>query len=183
MSRKVVEQCLKIYPFECLSLEVVSPLKRSYRSRVTQDLTPDAGITGLLIAQGLKKVPKIPKYARPITFVTANTTQQEGIPCTVFESEPSASHYRAAEWGMSIQWGIPLLQKCLPEDLFDRLQSAANDPYFTPPDPGVLPTLNGKTGELLKDVPLLRMFRVSRRKFRALCAEGISVEVCATSRR
>ncbi|KFY77573.1 hypothetical protein V499_03086 [Pseudogymnoascus sp. VKM F-103] len=114
-----------------------------------------AGITGLLIAQGLKK---------------------EGIACTVFESEPSASHYRAAEWGMSIQWGIPLLQQCLPEALFDRLQSVATDPYFTPPDPGLLPTLNGKTGELLKDVPLLRMFRVSRRRFRSLCAEGISVE-------
>ncbi|KFY16415.1 hypothetical protein V492_01353 [Pseudogymnoascus sp. VKM F-4246] len=114
-----------------------------------------AGVTGLLIAQGLKK---------------------EGIAYTVFESEPSASHYRAAEWGMSIQWGIPLLRQCLPEALFDRLQSAANDPYFTPPDPGLLPTLNGKTGELMKEIPLLRMFRVSRRKFRSLCAEGISVE-------
>ncbi|KFX91652.1 hypothetical protein O988_07645 [Pseudogymnoascus sp. VKM F-3808] len=118
-------------------------------------LVVGAGITGLLIAQGLKK---------------------EGIACTVYESEPSASHYRAAEWGMSIQWGIPLLRHCLPEALFDRLQSAANDPFFTPPDPGHLPTLNGQTGEFLKDVPLLRMFRVSRRKFRSLCAEGISVE-------
>lgn len=84
---------------------------------------------------------------------------------------------------MSIQWGIPLLRQCLPETLFDRLQSAANDPYFTPPDPGLLPTLNGKTGELLKEIPLLRMIRVSRRKFRSLCAEGISVEVSAVSRR
>lgn len=80
---------------------------------------------------------------------------------------------------MSIQWGIPLLRGCLPEPIFDRLQTAANDPYFTPPDPGVLPTLNGKTGELLKEIPLLRMFRVSRRKFRSLCMEGIDVEVRA----
>jgi hypothetical protein len=117
---------------------------------------------------------------------TANVhcaTSQEGIACTVYESEPSASHYRAAEWGMSIQWGIPLLRHCLPEALFDRLQSAANDPYFTPPDPGHLPTLNGETGELLKNIPLLRMFRVSRRKFRGLCAEGISVEVRLVSRK
>lgn len=83
---------------------------------------------------------------------------------------------------MSIQWGIPLLRHCLPEPLFDRIQSAANDPYFTPPDPGVLPTLNGKTGELLKEIPLLRMFRVSRKKFRALCTEGMTVEVRAVSR-
>lgn len=144
---------------------------------MTQDLTPVAGITGLLIAQGLKKVPDKPDIRVPTAYALANTNQQEGIECTVFEAEPSASHYRPAEWGMSIQWGIPLLKQCLPETLFDRLQSAANDPYFTPPDPGVLPTLNGKTGELLKEVPLLRMFRVSRRKFRSLCAEGISVEV------
>lgn len=149
---------------------------------VTQDLTPLAGITGLLIAQGLKKVPYKPDIRVPTAYVTANSYHQEGIACTVFESEPSATHYRAAEWGMSIQWGIPLLRQCLPEALFDRLQSVATDPYFTPPDPGVLPTLNGKTGELLKDVPLLRMFRVSRRKFRSLCAEGISVEVRAASR-
>ncbi|KFZ22699.1 hypothetical protein V502_02820 [Pseudogymnoascus sp. VKM F-4520 (FW-2644)] len=137
-------------------------------------LVVGGGITGLLIAQGLKKVK--PDIRVPTAYALANTNQQEGIECTVFEAEPSASHYRPAEWGMSIQWGIPLLRQCLPETLFDRLQSAANDPYFTPPDPGVLPTLNGKTGELLKEVPLLRMFRVSRRKFRSLCAEGISVE-------
>lgn len=118
-------------------------------------LVVGAGITGLLIAQGLKK---------------------NGIACTVFESEPSATHYRAREWGMSIQWGIPLLRDCLPDDLFDRLYTAANDPSFEPPDPGKLPTLNGKTGELMKDIPLLRMYRVSRRKFRFLCAEGIQVE-------
>ncbi|EOD45326.1 putative fad binding domain-containing protein [Neofusicoccum parvum UCRNP2] len=114
-----------------------------------------AGITGLLIAQGLKK---------------------NGIQCTVFEAEPSASHYRPREWGMSIQWGLPLLRDCLPDELYDRLYTAAVDPYFEPPDPGVLPTLNGATGELLKNVPLLRMYRVSRRKFRLFCTEGIQVE-------
>lgn len=153
-------------------------------SEVTQDLTPAVGITGLLIAQGLKKVPNNAKVPVPITNVIANKTnnQQEGIACTVFEAEPSASHYRAAEWGMSIQWGVPLLRQCLPEALFDRLQTVANDPYFTPPDPGHLPTMNGATGELLKNIPLLRMFRVSRRKFRGLCAEGISIEVRGVSR-
>jgi len=83
---------------------------------------------------------------------------------------------------MSIQWGIPLLRDCLSDGIFDRLQSAANDPSYTQPDPDFLPTWNGKTGELLKNIPLLRMYRVSRRRFRNLCAEGISVEVCTVSR-
>ncbi|KAF2457404.1 monooxygenase [Lineolata rhizophorae] len=118
-------------------------------------LVVGAGITGLLIAQGLKK---------------------NGIACTVFESEPSATHYRSREWGMSVQWGLPLLADCLPADLFARVHEAANDPNFEPPDPGVLPTLNGATGELLKNVPLLRMYRVSRRRFRTFCAQGIDVQ-------
>lgn len=78
---------------------------------------------------------------------------------------------------MSVQWGLPMLADCLPPHLFERIYTAAVDPNFDPPDPGILPTWNGQTGELLKNVPLLRMYRVSRRRFRALCAEGIDVQV------
>ncbi|KIW05397.1 hypothetical protein, variant [Verruconis gallopava] len=76
---------------------------------------------------------------------------------------------------MSVQWGLPMLEDVLPKELFDTVSKAANDPYFTPPDPGVLPTWNGATGEHIKDVPLLRMYRVSRRRFRAHCAQGINI--------
>ncbi|KIW62169.1 hypothetical protein PV04_10369 [Phialophora macrospora] len=114
-----------------------------------------SGIVGLLIAQGLKK---------------------EGISFEVFESEASATAYRPREWGMSVQWGLPMLKDCLPEDLFNRIHTAAVDPDFEPPDPGILPTYNGATGELLKNIPLLRMYRVSRRRFRAFCAQGIDVQ-------
>jgi len=68
-----------------------------------------------------------------------------------------------------------MLESVLPKDLFDRISEAANDPYFVPPDPGVLPTWNGATGEHIKDVPLLRMYRVSRRRFRKHCTEGIDI--------
>jgi len=34
-----------------------------------------------------------------------------------------------------------------------------------------------------QDVPLVKMIRVSRRKFRALCAEGIDVQVYHSSSR
>jgi hypothetical protein len=71
----------------------------------------------------------------------------------------------------------PMLEDILPKELFDTVYKAANDPYFPPPDPGVLPTWNGATGEHLKDVPLLRMYRVSRRRMRTHCAQGIDVQV------
>jgi hypothetical protein len=70
-----------------------------------------------------------------------------------------------------------MLADILPKELFDRIREAANDPYFEPPDPGKLPTWNGATGEHIKDIPLLRMIRVSRRRMRAFCAQGIQVEV------
>lgn len=72
-----------------------------------------------------------------------------------------------------------MLKDVLPQTLFDRVYTAANDPYFSlnPPDPGVLPTWNGATGEHIKDIPLLRMIRCSRRKLRALCAENLEVKV------
>ncbi|KAK6365362.1 hypothetical protein LTS17_011334 [Exophiala oligosperma] len=113
------------------------------------------GIVGLLIAQGLKK---------------------EGISYAIYESEPSATTYRPREWGMSVQWGLPMLADCLPKELFDRIYTAAVDPNFEPPDPGVLPTYNGQTGELMKNIPLLRMYRVSRRRFRKLCSEDIDIQ-------
>jgi hypothetical protein len=108
----------------------------------------------------------------PVTHVP-----QEGVSFTIFDSEVSASTYRPREWGMSVQWGLPMLKDCLPPELFDRVYTAANDPNFEPPDPGILPTWNGQTGDLLKNIPLLRMYRVSRRRFRKLCSEGIDVQV------
>ncbi|KAK7512472.1 monooxygenase [Phyllosticta citriasiana] len=114
-----------------------------------------AGITGLLIAQGLKK---------------------EGIRYTIFDAEPSATHYRPREWGMSIHWALPLLRDCLPDELLDRVRSTTVDPSYDPPETLLLPTFNGKTGEHMKDLPLPLLYRVVRRKFRSLCAEGIDVE-------
>lgn len=115
-----------------------------------------AGITGLLLAQGLKK---------------------QGIKYSVYEAEPVAEFERRREWGMSIQWALPMLNDLLPADLLDRLQSATADPSYSPPDPDFIPTFNLGTGEHIKDLPLVKVYRVSRRKFRALCAEGIEVQV------
>ncbi|EME38964.1 hypothetical protein DOTSEDRAFT_66932 [Dothistroma septosporum NZE10] len=99
-----------------------------------------AGVGGLLLAQGLKKVWK-------------------------------------QQWGMSIQWALPLLADLLPEDVHSRLQSASVDPHYVFPDAGnAMPVYNAATGEHLKAIPLVKMLRVSRQKFRALLTEGIDVQ-------
>ncbi|KAH0538562.1 hypothetical protein FGG08_004850 [Glutinoglossum americanum] len=114
-----------------------------------------AGITGLLVAQGLKKV---------------------GVDHIVFESEPSAAHYRAREWSIGMHWSLPSLERILPVDLWDRLREAQNDPFYESPPEDVFPLLNSQTGEILKNMPLPKTVRVSRRKMRALCSEGVVVK-------
>lgn len=117
-----------------------------------------AGLTGLIIAHGLA---------------------QAGIPYTLFETE-EASTFRPREWTMMVHWGLPLLEELLPSDPVSRLREAYVDSSI---DFGQYPNncgrvFNGVTGELIKEVHIPgRMMKVSRRKLRALCSEGVGVEV------
>jgi len=78
---------------------------------------------------------------------------------------------------MSIQWALPLLADLLPSELHAHLQSVATDPYHRCPESGTtVPFYNGRDGEKIKDIPLVKYMRASRRKMRALCAEGIDVQ-------
>jgi 2-polyprenyl-6-methoxyphenol hydroxylase-like FAD-dependent oxidoreductase len=69
-----------------------------------------------------------------------------------------------------------MLADIFTEEMYNNMQEAACDPYFPPPDPGHLPTFNGKTGELIKNVPLVKMIRISRRRFRQYCAKDIAIQ-------
>lgn len=77
---------------------------------------------------------------------------------------------------MSIQWALPMVQEILPQSLWTSLHTAAVDPNYESPDEAFLPTLNGATGELIKNIPLVKFVRVSRRRFRALCAENVDIQ-------
>ncbi|WPH03436.1 Hypothetical protein R9X50_00631600 [Acrodontium crateriforme] len=116
-----------------------------------------AGITGLLIAQGL---------------------EQAGIPYAVFESE-DASATRRREWTMVVHWGLPLLEELLPEHLSKRLSETYPNPsldYHAYPN-NTHRLYDGNTGEMMLERGVDgRIVRVSRRKLRALCREGIEIK-------
>lgn len=114
-----------------------------------------AGVTGLLIAHGLK---------------------QAGINFSIFESEPSASHYRPREWSMGIHWSLPQLEALLPPDLRVRLKEAQNDPFLDAEEQDEMRIYNGLDGTILKALPIPRTIRVSRRKLRSFCSQGIDVK-------
>lgn len=131
------------------------------------------GATGLLIAQGLKQV-RPPKVSSPLL----TRCRQAGINFSIFESEPAASHYRPREWSMGIHWSLPQLEALLPPDLRVRLKEAQNDPFLDAPDQDDMKLYNGLDGTILKALPIPRTIRVSRRKMRAFCSQGIDVKAC-----
>jgi hypothetical protein len=83
---------------------------------------------------------------------------------------------------MSIHWSRPLLKELLPNEILDKIRYAQVDPAYDTFNPKgyVVPFYNGKTGAHIVDIPMVNAIRVSRRKMRALCAEGIDIQVCSS---
>lgn len=117
-----------------------------------------AGVTGLFVAHGLEKA---------------------GIDYTVFEAEEESA-FRPREWTMAIHWASPLIKELLPESLMARLHEAYVDPsldYDQYPYNGTR-IYNADTGEMIMEMKVEgRLVRVSRRRLRFLCSEGVAVEV------
>jgi hypothetical protein len=59
-----------------------------------------------------------------------------------------------------------------------RLKETQNDPFLDAPDQDNMNIYNGLDGTILKALPIPRTIRVSRRKMRAFCCQGIDVQVC-----
>jgi flavin-dependent dehydrogenase len=79
---------------------------------------------------------------------------------------------------MSIHWSRPLLDQLLPEEILARLREASVDPSFDSSADGgyTVPFYNGKTGEHIISMPMKNAIRVSRRKMRNLCSEGLDIK-------
>ncbi|KAF2112392.1 hypothetical protein BDV96DRAFT_497886 [Lophiotrema nucula] len=116
-----------------------------------------AGSTGLLISQGLK---------------------QSGISSTVFEKSTENDYKdRPRHWSMALHWGANFLHKCLPKDILADIRSIEADPFIkmTAEQEKSFPFVNGKTGEVIVQVPGESTRRVSRAKLRKLFSQGLDV--------
>jgi hypothetical protein len=70
-----------------------------------------------------------------------------------------------------------MLEKLLPPELVRTMNEAQNDPSWVPPETDVMRIYNGLDGSIMKEMPIPRTVRVSRRKMRAHCSRGIDVKV------
>ena len=69
------------------------------------------------------------------------------------------------------------LEKLLPPELWAKLAETSCNPSVPMEAGGNYPIINGETGAMLAGVPYAKGLRVPRSKMRALCAEGIDVQV------
>ncbi|KPM40015.1 hypothetical protein AK830_g6530 [Neonectria ditissima] len=113
-----------------------------------------AGITGLIVGQGLKKL---------------------GIRYSIFEKEVSLN-YRSNEWTMAIHWSLDRLEKILPPEVFGKLPLISCNPAVPIEAGGLYPIIQAETGNILTGVPYEKGLRVSRSKMRGLCSEGVDVQ-------
>jgi len=115
-----------------------------------------AGITGLLLAQALKKA---------------------GIAFSVYERDPTPTH-RGAGWGLALHWALDTFLSLVPQELQDRLPETYVDPVAAAKgDNGRFPFFDLSTGEARYENLSPRRVRLSREKLRRLLMNDLDIQV------
>ena len=120
-------------------------------------LIAGGGLSGLVLAQGLKK---------------------NGIPFEIFERDES-SDARGQGYSLSVHWAIPYIKSCMEPEHFKEIGEATVNPA-DPTDMGFA-VLDGTTGKVLinlnptpnKENP--QGFRMNRQRFREFLGKGIDI--------
>lgn len=119
-----------------------------------------AGITGLLLAQYLKK---------------------NSVHSTVFERDPDPG-FRGRGWGLTIHWSLSDFLALLPQDLIDRLPEVYVNPEASEAgENGNFLFFDLQSGDAKWKVPPSQRIRVSRERLRALLLGGLDVQVTILS--
>ncbi|KAL8742486.1 MAG: hypothetical protein Q9190_005034 [Brigantiaea leucoxantha] len=114
-----------------------------------------AGITGLCLAQALKK---------------------NDVPFSVFERDPTVSA-RGKGWGLTIHWGLDTFLSLLPQHIIDRLPEVYVNPEASQKgENGNFLFFDLRSGETRYKVPPSKRIRVSRERLRALLLDGLDVQ-------
>lgn len=115
-----------------------------------------AGITGLVLAQALKK---------------------HGIAFAIFERDANVSA-RGRGWGLTIHWSLDTFISLLPQHIVDKLPQVYVDPEASKRgENGNFLFFDLRSGETRWKVPPNKRIRVSRERLRALLLEGLDVQV------
>ncbi|KAI4098138.1 MAG: hypothetical protein L6R37_006649 [Teloschistes peruensis] len=114
-----------------------------------------AGITGLVLAQALKK---------------------NGIAFTVFERDADVAA-RGRGWGLTIHWSLDTFLSLLPQHIIDKLPTVyVNPEAIKSGEKGNFLFFDLQSGQARWKVPPSLRIRVSRERLRALLLDGLDVQ-------
>ncbi|KAI4198288.1 MAG: hypothetical protein LQ350_005371 [Teloschistes chrysophthalmus] len=114
-----------------------------------------AGITGLVLAQALKK---------------------HGIAFTVFERDADVAA-RGRGWGLTIHWSLDTFLSLLPQHIIDKLPTVyVNPEAIKSGEKGNFLFFDLQSGQARWKVPPSLRIRVSRERLRALLLDGLDVQ-------
>ncbi|KIW97223.1 uncharacterized protein Z519_02615 [Cladophialophora bantiana CBS 173.52] len=111
-----------------------------------------AGVTGLSLAQGLKK---------------------QGIDFEIYERTSSAARHR--DWGITVHWAVEFLE-LYPDYMADKLREAQVVTRKNPKLQEHVEFHDGETGAVFKHIPLGAAKRYSQKKVRQVLLEGIPIQ-------
>lgn len=100
---------------------------------------------------------------------------QAGLEYTIFERESQHDFYnRPRDWGMLLHWGQEYLIKLLPAHLVPRLKEIRCDPGLTENEASLrgVPYVDAFTGDMIVEIPMQGVNRVSRMKLRRFLTDG-----------
>ncbi|KAL5350011.1 hypothetical protein ACLOAV_005047 [Pseudogymnoascus australis] len=122
-----------------------------------------AGITGLVLAQALRKRHAADSPAAPPPF-------------SIYERDPDPAH-RGAGWGLTIHWALPDFESLLPASLLARLPETFVDPAAVNEGlTGNFLLFDLQDGSERYRVPPNTRIRVSRERLRRLLMDGLDIQ-------
>jgi hypothetical protein len=105
---------------------------------------------------------------------------QAGIQYTIYERESEHDFYnRPRDWGMLLHWGEEYLKRLLPDHLVVQLRKVRCDPDLTEDEATLrgVPYVDALTGELIAEIPMQGVNRVSRMKLRRFLTDGQDLDI------
>lgn len=133
-----------------------------------------AGLTGLILAQALRKLQHLASLNN-----TTTTPPPPLITYEIFERDPRA-FFRGGGWSLTIHWALTDLQNLLPDEIMQNFESClVNRDAAAAGQAGNFQFLNLCTSEIVEAWPIPRgaASRVSRERILELLMRGVDVRV------
>lgn len=134
-----------------------------------------AGLTGLILAQALRKL----QHLASLNTTTTTSPPPPLITYEIFERDPRA-FFRGGGWSLTIHWALTDLQNLLPDEIMQNFETClVNRDAAAAGQAGNFQFLNLCTGERVEAWPIPRgaASRVSRERILELLMRGVDVRV------